>query len=139
MATFPKNNRKPAKPSKTLSLTVRPLDDRVLLRIEAPEEMTPGGIVLPAASQEQSQFARVVRVGPGRPWPEYVVLPTSLREISDSTGVAQPPSHMLQPRYPMSVRTGDRVIIGRFAGVPLEIDGFKFTVVRESDILAVCD
>ena len=43
------------------------------------------------------------------------------------------------PRFPVSVQEGDRVIVGRFAGVPVELEGEKYTIMRETDIIAVLD
>lgn len=96
------------------SVSIRPLDDRVVVEVSAAEEMTAGGIVLPDNAKEKPQRGRVVAVGPGK-----------LLESGE--------------RGPLSVAVGDEVIFGKYGGTEIEVDGEEVKILRESDILAkVC-
>jgi chaperonin GroES len=122
-----KKTRAPAETPQGTGTKVSPMSDRVIVRFDEAETMSPGGIVLPAVSQEKSQFATVTAVGPGRVWTE-----------------GGPPMDMLQdanepvPRVPLTVKEGDRVLVSRYAGIEFELGGSNFTILREEDILAVC-
>ncbi len=94
------------------SISVRPLDDRVVVRPEEAEEKTKGGIVLPDAAKQKPQRGEVIAVGIGK-------------LLEDGT------------RAPLSVKVGDRVIYGKYAGAEIKIDGVEHTILRESEILAV--
>ena len=90
-------------------MTVHPLGDHVLLeRLEA--KMTKAGIVIPDTAKETSQQAKVVAVGKGK---------------LNEHGV----------RIPAEVKTGDIVLVRRYAGTEIEIEGKEFVVVTEADIL----
>lgn len=91
---------------------IEPLGDRVLLQREESQQQTPGGIYIPHNAQEKQARGVVVNVGPGR--------------LND-TG----------EREPMNVTCGDRVLFGKFSGTEIEVDGEKYVLVREDDILAV--
>jgi len=96
------------------SVSIRPLDDRVVVEVSAAEEMTAGGIVLPDNAKEKPQRGRVIAVGPGK-----------LLESGE--------------RGPLSVAVGDEVIFGKYGGTEIEVDGEEVKILRESDILAkVC-
>jgi chaperonin GroES len=96
------------------SVSIRPLDDRVVVEVSAAEEMTAGGIVLPDNAKEKPQRGRVIAVGPGK--------------LLDSG-----------ERGPLSVAVGDEVIFGKYGGTEIEVDGEEVKILRESDILAkVC-
>jgi chaperonin GroES len=96
------------------SVSIRPLDDRVVVEVSAAEEMTAGGIVLPDNAKEKPQRGRVIAVGPGK-----------LLESGE--------------RGPLSVSVGDEVIFGKYGGTEIEVDGEEVKILRESDILAkVC-
>jgi chaperonin GroES len=91
---------------------IRPLHDRVVVkRLEAKEEVR-GGIIIPDTAREKPQEAEVIAVGPGK-----------LNE--DGT------------RQPMDVKKGDRVLIGKYSGSEIKIDGEEHVIVREDEILAV--
>ncbi|MGH9464609.1 MAG: co-chaperone GroES [Thermoanaerobaculia bacterium] len=91
---------------------IRPLHDRVVVkRLEAKEEVR-GGIIIPDTAREKPQEAEVIAVGPGK-----------LNE--DGT------------RQPMDVKKGDRVLIGKYSGSEIKIDGDEHVIVREDEILAV--
>lgn len=92
-------------------ISIRPLDDRVVVEPMAAEETTAGGIVLPDAAQEKPQRGTVVAVGPGK--------------LLDSG-----------ERGELSVTVGDEVIFGKYGGTEIEVDGVEVKILRESDILA---
>ncbi len=92
-------------------LSLRPLDDRIVVQPEAAETTTAGGIVLPDSAQEKPLRGQVVAVGPGK--------------LMDSGN-----------RGELSVDVGDTVIYGRYGGNDIEVDGQEMKILRESDILA---
>lgn len=92
-------------------MKLKPLDDRVVVKITEAETTTAGGIVLPDAAQEKPQRGEVVAVGPGR-----------LLESGE--------------RAELSVGVGDQVLFGKYGGTDIEVDGEEVMVLRESDILA---
>jgi chaperonin GroES len=92
-------------------ISIRPLDDRVVVEPMAAEETTAGGIVLPDAAQEKPQRGTIVAVGPGK--------------LLDSG-----------ERGELSVTVGDEVIYGKYGGTEIEVDGSDVKILRESDILA---
>ena len=94
-------------------MTINPLFDRVLIKAEEAEETTKSGIVLAAKAQEKPQIARVIAVGPGG--------------MVDGKEVV------------MNVKVGDRVITSQYAGTAVKMDGEEYTIVRQSDILAVVE
>ena len=94
-------------------MTLKPLFDRVVLKSVEAEETTKSGIVLPGAAQEKPQLAIVVAVGPGG--------------TVDGKDI------------PMTVKEGDKVIIANFTGSRVKFDGAEFTIVRQSDILAIVE
>lgn len=124
-------------------ISARPLDDRVVIRIDDSATVSPGGILLVQSAQEQSQLGVVVAVGPGAPWKEC----SSQLNMRRATDPSDPSYYDHDadgfdrlnrgPRFPMSVEVGDRVMISRYGGAPLEIDDEEYTIIRESDILAV--
>jgi chaperonin GroES len=92
-------------------ISIRPLDDRVVVEPMQAEETTAGGIVLPDAAQEKPQRGTVVAVGPGK--------------LLDSG-----------ERGELSVGVGDEVIFGKYGGTEIEVEGVDVKILRESDILA---
>lgn len=92
-------------------VTLRPLDDRVVVQPSEAEETTAGGIVLPDSAREKPQRGTVIAVGPGK--------------LLDSGN-----------RGELSVKIGDVVIYGRYGGSEVEVDGKEMKILRESDILA---
>ena len=93
-------------------MTIKPLLDRVVLKVEEAEEKTKSGIILSSA-QEKPQFASVVAVGPGG--------------VVDGKEVK------------MYVSVGDKVIASKYAGTQVKIDGEEYTIVNQSDILATLE
>ena len=94
-------------------MTIKPLLDRVVLKVEEAEEKTKSGIILSSAAQEKPQFASVVAVGPGG--------------VVDGNEVK------------MYLNVGDKVIASKYSGTQVKIDGEEFTIVRQSDILATVE
>lgn len=93
---------------------INPLGDRVVVEPREAEEMTAGGIVLPERAKEKPTRGNVVAAGPGK--------------LLDSG-----------QRAALSVKVGDDVFYSRYAGTEVEIGDKKYTVVRESDVLAVIE
>ncbi len=94
-------------------LKIRPLDDRLVVeRLEA-EERTRGGIVLPDSVREKPQVAKVIATGPGK--------------LLEKTG----------ERGQMSVKVGDTIFFGKYSGTEVELEGEKYVILRESDVLAI--
>ena len=94
--------------------TIKPLDDRVVIQVLDAEEVTAGGIVLPESAKEKPQRGKVHAVGAGR----------ALKSGK---------------RAPMSVKKGDEVIFGRYAGTDVTVGDKEFKIMRENEILARCD
>ncbi|MBN2307416.1 MAG: co-chaperone GroES [Candidatus Hydrogenedentes bacterium] len=93
-------------------MKVQPLADRILVKREEPSETVRGGIIIPDTAKEKPQEGKVVAVGPGR---------------LDDEG----------KRVPMEVKKGDRILIGKYAGTEVKIDGEEHIILREDDVLAV--
>ncbi|MBN2711862.1 MAG: co-chaperone GroES [Planctomycetes bacterium] len=98
-----------AKKSSTVSL--RPLDDRVVVKRLEAEEKTSGGIILPDAAKEKPQRGEVIAVGAGK--------------LLDSGTRATP-----------DVKKGDIVLFGKYSGTEVKVEGEEFLIMRENDILA---
>ena len=94
-------------------MTIRPLLDKVVLKLDEKEQTTASGIVLSSAAQEKPQYANVVAVGPGG--------------MVDGNEVK------------MYVKVGDKVIASKYAGTDVKVDGEEYTIVRQSDILAIVE
>jgi chaperonin GroES len=93
------------------NMNVRPLADRILIRrLDAKEEVR-GGIIIPDTAKEKPMEGEVVAVGPGR---------------VDQDG----------KRVAMEVSKGDRVLIGKYSGTEVKIDGDDYVILREDDVLA---
>lgn len=91
-------------------MNIKPLADRVVIKKLEAEETTKGGIILSSASQEKPQVVEVVAVGPGG--------------VVDGKEIV------------MEVKVGDRVLISKYAGTEVKLDGEEYTILRQSDILA---
>lgn len=96
------------------TVTLRPLDDKVVVRQDDAEKMTPGGIVLPDAAAEKPARGKVTAIGLGR--------------LLDNGERSQ-----------MQVNEGDTILFARYGGADVEIDGTKFKILSERDILAVVE
>ncbi len=94
-------------------MKVKPLFDKVVVESLEKEEKTKSGFILPSAAQEQQQMARVVAVGPGG--------------IIDGKEIV------------MQVKEGDTVLYAKYSGSEFKVDGKEFTIIRQSDILAIVE
>src|SRR5262245_29852572 len=99
------------KTAEEAKVTIRPLDDRVVVEPTEAEETTAGGILLPDTAKQKPQKGRVVAAGPGK-----------LRDDGKRSAVA--------------VSVGDEVLYGRYAGNDVEVNGKEYKIMREADILA---
>ena len=90
-------------------MTIKPLADRVLLKSVEAEETTKSGIILTASAQEKPEMSEVVAVGPGT------------------------------DENPMTVKAGDKVIISKYSGTQVKIDGVEYTITSIKDVLAVVE
>ena len=94
-------------------MTIRPLADRVVVKPAEVEETTKSGIILAASAQEKPQFAEVVAVGPGG-------------EIDGN-------------KVGVFVKVGEKVSVSKYAGTEVKLNKEEYTIVRQSDILAVIE
>ncbi|HLC05777.1 MAG TPA: co-chaperone GroES [Anaerolineales bacterium] len=97
-----------------MSLKLKPLSDRLVVKPLEQEEVTPSGIVLPETAKEKPQKGEVMAVGPG---------------ARDEDG----------KRIAMDVSVGDKVLFAKYAGTEIKVEADKLLILRESDILAVID
>ncbi|WP_262299936.1 co-chaperone GroES [Microvirga sesbaniae] len=95
-------------------MTFRPLHDRVVVRRIEAEEKTAGGIIIPDTAKEKPQEGEVVAVGPG---------------TRDESGKVAA----------LDVKTGDRVLFGKWSGTEVRIDGQDLLIMKESDIMGVIE
>ncbi len=91
-------------------MNIKPLADRVVIKMLEAEETTKSGIILSSAAQEKPQVAEIVAVGPGG--------------VVDGKDIV------------MEVKVGDKVLISKYAGTEVKVDGEEYTILRQSDILA---
>ena len=92
---------------------IKPLGDRVLLKMVEAEETTKSGIILTSASQEKPQIAEIIAVGPGG--------------IVDGEKIE------------MQVKVGEKVITSKYSGTEVKYEGTEYIIVRQSDILAIVE
>lgn len=88
-------------------VNITPLHDRVIVKPAAAEEKTAGGIIIPDTAKEKPQRGTVIAAGPGK------------------------------KDEPVSVKSGDTVLYGKYAGTEITLDGNDYLIMRESDILAI--
>jgi chaperonin GroES len=93
-------------------MKLRPLNDRVIVKRLEEEETTVGGIIIPDTAKEKPQQAKVIAVGKGRTLDNGQLIPLTVKE-------------------------GDRVLFGKYAGTEIKIDGDEHLIMREDDILAI--
>ncbi|HTN16881.1 MAG TPA: co-chaperone GroES [Chitinophagaceae bacterium] len=96
-----------AKKANTPSVSITPLHDRVIVKADAAEQKTAGGIIIPDTAKEKPQRGSVIAVGTGK------------------------------KDEPMTVAVGDAVLYGKYAGTEITLDGVDYLIMRESDILAI--
>ena len=94
-------------------MTIKPLQDRVVIKMLEAEETTKSGIILTSAAKEKPQIAQIVAVGPGG--------------VVDGKEVK------------MEVKVGDKVLISQYAGTNVKLDGEEYTILSQSDVLAIVD
>ena len=92
---------------------IKPLADRVLIKMKESEETTKSGIILSAASKEKQQIAEVIAIGPG--------------------------GNVDGNNIEMYVKTGDKVIVSKYAGTEVKHEGEEYLIVKQSDILAIVE
>ena len=95
-------------------MNVRPLRDRVLVKRVEEHEQRIGGIIIPDTAKEEPQHAKVVAVGRGR--------------VNDDGKT-----------IPLDVQVGEYVLIGKYAGTEIKLDGEEYLIVREDEILGVAE
>ena len=94
-------------------MTMKPLADRVVIKMVEAEETTKSGIILAGSAKEKPQVAEVVAVGPG--------------------------GNVEGKEVTMYVKVGDKVITGKYVGTEVKMDGVEYTIVRQNDILAIVE
>lgn len=97
-----------------MTLNLRPLSDRLVVKPTEREEMTASGIYVPETAKEKPQEGRVIAVGPGR---------------KDEAG----------ERILMDVSEGDRVLYAKYAGTEVKLHDTKYLILKESDVLAILE
>ncbi|NMB42085.1 MAG: co-chaperone GroES [Firmicutes bacterium] len=95
-------------------MNLKPLGDRLIVKVLEEEEKTSSGIVLPDKAKEKPQEGEVKAVGPGR-------------TLDDGTKVQ------------MELKTGDKIIFSKYAGTEIKIEGEEYLILRQDDVLAVYD
>jgi chaperonin GroES len=91
---------------------VRPLHDRVLVRRTAEETKTAGGIIIPDTAKEKPQRGEIVATGKGR--------------VTEDGKVT-----------PLDVKTGDKILFGKYSGTELKLNGEEYLMMKEEDILGI--
>lgn len=94
-------------------MSIKPLADRVVIKMVEAEETTKSGIILAGSAKEKPQMAEVVAVGPGGN--------ADGKEIT------------------MYIKVGDKVLTSKYSGTEVKLDGTEYTIVRQSDILAIVE
>ncbi len=92
-------------------MNIKPLADRVVIKVLASEEKTKSGIVLPDTAKEKPQEGEIVAVGPGK--------------------------FEKGEREPLDVKVGDRVIYSKYAGTEVKVEGEEYLILKQADILAI--
>ncbi|QKK26822.1 co-chaperone GroES [Rhizobium hidalgonense] len=95
-------------------MSFRPLHDRILVRRVESEEKTKGGIIIPDAAKEKPQEGEVIAVGPG---------------ARNDTGQVQA----------LDVKTGDRILFGKWSGTEIKINGEDLLIMKESDVMGIIE
>lgn len=94
-------------------MTIKPVADRVLIKTLEAEETTKSGFILAASAQEKPEISEVIAVGPG--------------------GVVD------GEKVEMYLKVGDKVIVGKYSGTQVKVDGVEYSIVKQSDILAIVE
>jgi chaperonin GroES len=114
--SVPANDNKKKKESSSSRsqgmVNVRPLRDRVLVKRVEEGEQKSGGIIIPDSAKEKPQRAEVVAIGSGR-------------TLENGT------------RVPLTVKAGDKVLVGKWSGTEVKIDGEEYLIIKEDEILGI--
>jgi chaperonin GroES len=94
-------------------MNIKPLADRVVVKMAEVEETTKSGILLPGAAKEKPQIAEVISVGPG--------------------GMVE------GKEVKMYLKAGDKVLLNKYAGTEIKLDGVEYTILKQNDILAIVE
>ena len=94
-------------------MTIKPLADRIVIKMTEAEETTKSGLILAAASKEKPQVAEVVAVGPG--------------------GAVD------GEKVDMYLKVGDKVLLSKYAGTEVKVDDVEYTILRQSEVLAIVE
>lgn len=94
-------------------MTIRPLSDRVVVKMLEAEETTKGGIILAGSAKEKPSIAEIISVGPG--------------------GIVE------GEKVEMYLKAGDKVLLSKYAGTEIKLDGQEYTILRQSDVLAIVE
>ncbi|MFA5659230.1 MAG: co-chaperone GroES [Oscillospiraceae bacterium] len=94
-------------------MKIKPLADRVVIKMVEAEETTKSGIILAGSAKEKPQVAEVIAVGPG--------------------------GNVDGNEIQMYLKTGDKVLISKYAGTEVKVDGIDYTILKQSDILAIVE
>ena len=94
-------------------MNIKPLGDKVVIKMVEAEETTKSGIILAGTAKEKPQVAEVVAVGPG--------------------GIVE------GKEIKMEVKVGDKVLTSKYAGTEVKLDGVEYIIIRQSDILAIVE
>ena len=92
---------------------IKPLEDRVLIKMKEAEETTKSGIILSSGAKEKPQIAEVIEVGPGKNKEGKII--------------------------PLNVKKGDNVIVSKYAGTEVKYEGEDYIIVKQEDILAIVE
>ncbi|MBO6140247.1 MAG: co-chaperone GroES [Ruminococcus sp.] len=95
-------------------MTIKPLQDRVVIKMTEAEETTKSGIILAGSAKEKPQVAEVVAVGPGK--------------TADNGTVT-----------PVNLKVGQKVLISKYSGTDVKLEGVEYTILKEDDVLAVVE
>lgn len=94
-------------------MTIKPLSDRVVVKMLEAEETTKSGIILAGSAKEKPTIAEIISVGPG--------------------GIVE------GEKVEMYLKAGDRVLLSKYAGTEIKLDGQEYTILRQSDVLAIVE
>lgn len=94
-------------------MNIKPLADRVVIKMQEAEETTKSGIILAGSAKEKPEVAEIVAVGPGG--------------VVDGKEIK------------MELKIGDKVLISKYSGTEVKLDGEEYTILRQSDVLAIVE
>src|SRR2546425_10576540 len=114
MAVSPSQKYEPSQALRRTDMKFRPLHDRVVVKRIDAEEKSAGGIIIPDTAKEKPSEGEIIAVGPGG---------------RDENGKL----------IPIDLKTGDRVLFGKWSGTEVKIDGVDYLIMKESDIMGVLD